>query len=193
MHCSLTETAKMLREEDVTVEHVSVGASPTFHDTCRYIKEGKFPEITEIHPGDWVVGDMRFVTRFAMTEDRCALSVLTSVMSTSQSDHAVVDAGGKTFGADSMIARREVPGFFGEGKPRFGSIRGHPDLWLGRLAAETSCVYYMDPRKKVRLGERLEVVPNNAIIVVNIHDQLYGVRSGVVETVIPVTGRGRGN
>jgi len=51
----------------------------------------------------------------------------------------------------------------------------------------------MDAEKKLSLGERLEIVPNNATLVINIHGQVYGVRDGVVERVIPVTGRGRGN
>ena len=43
------------------------------------------------------------------------------------------------------------------------------------------------------LDERLEIVPNNATLVVNIHDEMYGVRDGVIEKTIPVTGRGRGS
>jgi len=51
----------------------------------------------------------------------------------------------------------------------------------------------MKPGKKLTLGERLEIVPNNATLVINIHDRIYGVRNGAVEEEIPVTGRGRGN
>ena len=114
-------------------------------------------------------------------------------MSTSHPNHAVIDAGRKTFGAESMIGLRDTPGFFWKGKPSYGSIQGRPDLWLGRIAAETGWVYYMDSKKKLRLGERLEIVPNAAHLVVNLHDKVYGVRNGMVERVIPVTGRGRGN
>lgn len=48
----------------------------------------------------------------------------------------------------------------------------------------------MAPNKKLSLGERLEIVPNNATLVISMHDQLYGVRNGVVERVFPITGRG---
>jgi len=51
----------------------------------------------------------------------------------------------------------------------------------------------MKPGNKLTLGERLEIVPNNATLVINIHDRIYGVRTGAVEEEIPVTGRGRGN
>jgi len=189
----MAETAKMLRGKGITVEHVSVGASPTFRATCRHIKEGKFPEITEIHPGNCVIGDIMYMRARGNTRETCAVTVLTTVMSTSHPDWAIIDAGYKTFGADSIIGRQETPGFFWKGKPSFGSIQGRPDLWLGALSAETSHVFYMEPEKKLSLGERLEIVPNNATLVINIHDQIYGVRNGVVERVIPVTGRGRGN
>ena len=189
----MTETAKMLRRESIRIEHVSVGASPTFRSSCHYIKQGQFPKITEIHPGSCVVGDMMYVTGHAMTEDRCALTVLTRVVSTSHSDHAVIDAGSKTFGAESMISRRDALGFFWEGKPSFGTVRGRPDLWFGRLSAEVGCLYYKDFGNKLGVGERLEIIPNNAIVVINIHDRLYGVRNGVLEKIISVTGRGRGN
>lgn len=108
----VTETSKTLRREGITVEHVSVGASPTFRSTCRYMREGKFPEITEIHPGSCVIGDMSYVMSLGNTRETCALTVLTTVVSTSYPDHAVIDAGSKTLGGDSLITRRDAPGFF---------------------------------------------------------------------------------
>ena len=189
----MTENARMLEQAGITIDHVSIGASPTFRSTCRFIEEGKFPEITEIHPGQCVIGDIMYMRSGGNIREACAVTVLTTVMSTSHPDWAIIDAGYKTFGADSLIAYRDTPGFFWEGKPGFGSVQGRPDLWLGRLSAETSCLYYTEPEKKLSLGERLEIVPNNATLVVNIHDRIYGVRNGVVEKVIPVTGRGRGN
>jgi len=190
---AMVETAKMLRGEGITIETVGVGASPTFRATCRHIKEKKFPEITEIHPGQCVIGDILYMRAFGNTREACVVTVLTTVMSTSHTTHAVIDAGYKTFGAESIIGRRDTPGFFWEGKPSFGSVQGRPDLWLGRLGAETGWLYYREPEKKLSLGERLEIVPNNATLVININDQVYGVRKGVIEKVIPVTGRGRGS
>lgn len=190
---AMCETARGIGEAGIEIDHVSVGASPTFRWTCKFIKEGKFPELTEIHPGNMVIGDIGYMMNGGNLRETCALSVLVSVMSVSHDNYAVLDAGFKTFGADSLIAKRDTPDFFWEGKPSFGSIQGRPGLWFGRLAAETSLVYYKDPGEKLSLGERVEIVPNNATCVVNIHDKLHGVRNGEVERVIPVTGRGAGN
>jgi len=190
----MTENARMLRKEGIAIEHVSVGASSTFRSTCRFMKEDKFSEITEVHPGAFAIGDIRYMRMGSNTREACAVTVLTTVMSTSHPDWVVIDAGYKTFGADSLIEHRDTPGFFWNGRPSFGSVQGRPDLWFGRISAETSVLYYTDPnKKKLSFGERLEIVPNNATLVINIHEQIYGVRNGVVEQVIPVTGRGRGN
>lgn len=193
----MTETARMLRREGFPIETVAVGASPTFRATCRYLKEGILTEITEIHPGGCVIGDIMYVKSFGNTREACALTVLTSVVSTSHPDHVVIDAGHKTLGGDSLINRRGDPGFFWSGTPSFGSIQGRPDVWLGRLGAESGLVYYMDPDadpgKKLSLGERIEIVPNNATVVINIHDRIYGVRNGEIEREFAIAGRGRGS
>lgn len=185
----IEETAKMLKKEGLPVEHVTVGSSPTFRATCRYIKEGKFSEITEIHPGGCVIGDLIYVMQWGgSTTDSCALTVLTTVMSTSHPDYAMIDAGYKTLSARTLDPMKTW-----KGVPNYGSIRGRPDLWLGFPSAETSIVYYTNPKKRnLNLGERLEIVPASHIAIVNLHDQLYGVRKGSVERVIPVTGRGWG-
>jgi len=189
----ITENVRMLRDEGIKIEHVSVGASATFPATCRFRKEGKLPELTEIHPGAFVIGDMRYTRMGGNTREACAVTVLTTVMSTSHPDWAIIDAGYKTFGSDSLFEHRDSPDFWWQGRLSYGSVQGRPDLWFGRLSAETGGIYYMAPGKKLKLGERLEIVPNNATLVINIHDRIYGVRNGAVEEVIPVTGRGHGN
>jgi len=189
-----SEMVKMLEAEGIVLETVAIGASPTYYASCRLLKEGKFPEINEIHPGARVIGDIVYMMAGGNTRETCALTVLTTVLSTSHPNHVVIDAGFKTFGCESMIAHRDKPGFFWNGKPSWGSIQGRKDLWFGRVGAASGLVYYMGNAKKdLKLGDRLEIVPNNATMVVNIHEKIYGVRNGVIEKEILVTGRARGS
>lgn len=190
---TMSETAVMMKQAGFPIDHVSIGSSATYRPACRLIKQGKLPEITELHPGSCIIGSVLHIRRFASTEDQCALIVLTSVMSTSHSGHAVIDAGLKTFGPDVLYAFHDRPDFLWEGKPSYGRVLGRPDLWVGAVAAESARVFYRDPNKKLTLGQRLEIIPNNPFIVTNMHDQIYGVRRGRVEKVIPMTGRGRGS
>jgi D-serine deaminase-like pyridoxal phosphate-dependent protein len=188
---AVSETARRLRQDGFRIEHVSVGASPTFRATCRYIREGKFPEITEIHPGQCVIGDIWHVLSLGNKREACAVTILAAVMSTAQPDYAVIDAGYKAFGNDSLIAYQTMPGFFWKGRPSFGSVQGRPDLWLGRLSAETATLSYMDPdmdpSKRLRLGGRIEIVPNNSTLVISLHHKIYGVRNGGIEREFTIT------
>lgn len=189
----MVANAGMLKKAGIEIEHVSVGASATFPSTCRLRKEGKFPELTEVHPGAFFIGDIRYMRAGSNTREACAVTVLATVMSTAHDDWAVIDAGYKTFGSDPLFEYHESPDFWWQGRLSYGSVQGRPDLWFGRLSAEIGLLYYKGSGKKLRLGERLEIVPNNATLVINIHDRIYGVRNGAVEETIPVTGHGRGN
>ncbi len=40
--------------------------------------------------------------------------------------------------------------------------------------------------KRLRLGDRLEIVPNNATLVISVQERIYGVRNGQVERALAV-------
>jgi D-serine deaminase-like pyridoxal phosphate-dependent protein len=187
------ETARLLASEGITGVHVSVGASPTLRATCALLKDKQFSEITEIHPGHCVISDMWYVRALVNPRESCAAAVLCTVMSAADPRHFVIDAGYKVFGADSLIQYQETPGFFWQGKPSFGSVQGREDLWPGRISAETACVQYMEadiaPEKRLRIGERLEIIPNNATLSISTQERIYGVRNGIVERIFTVGGR----
>jgi len=188
------QTARLLAREGIPAGHVSVGASPTLEAMCALLTGGQFPEITEIHPGHCAVGDMWHVRALANPRGACAAAVLCTVISTADPRYAAIDAGYKTFGADSLIQYRDLPDFFWQGKPSYGSVQGRPDLWLGKVSAETAIVQYkdpaIDPGRRLRIGERLEIVPNSATLAISMQEKIYGVRRGVVERLFAVAGRG---
>ncbi|MCE5264378.1 MAG: alanine racemase [Deltaproteobacteria bacterium] len=187
------ESARLLAKEGIPVHHLSVGASPTLRATCELLRRGEFPEITEIHPGHCVIGDMWHVRALANPREVCAAAVLCTVMSAAGPGHVMIDAGYKTFGADSLIQYRNLPGFFWEGKPSFGSVQGRPDLWLGRISAESTILQYMDPEigpeKRLKIGDRLEIIPNSATLAISLQQRIYGIRNGLVERIFAVAGK----
>jgi D-serine deaminase-like pyridoxal phosphate-dependent protein len=44
---------------------------------------------------------------------------------------------------------------------------------------------------RLRVGDRLEIIPNNATLVISMQEKIYGVRRGVVERIFAVAGRER--
>ena len=188
----MNDTAKLLKKEGLFIDHVSIGSSGTWRSVCKQIKTGRYPEVNEIHPGTCIVGAMLSVGRFALTVDQCALSILASVMSISHPGHAMLDCGLKTLGGDPLRQFSDRPDYLWDNKPSHGLIKGRPDLWLGSLNGEVSSVFYRDPAKRLSLGDRLEIIPNNPYPVINTQDKLYSVRKGKIESVISVTGCGKG-
>lgn len=188
------ETARLLASEGILTKHVSVGASPTLRAMCALLKKKQFPEITEIHPGHCTIGDIWHMRALANTREACAAAVVCTVVSAADPRYVIIDAGYKTFGADALIQYRDNPDFFWQGKPSYGSVQGRPDLWLGRISAETACLTYMKQEihagKRLRIGDRLEIIPNNATLVINMQEKIYGVRHGMVERVLAVGGKG---
>jgi hypothetical protein len=45
--------------------------------------------------------------------------------------------------------------------------------------------------KRLRIGDRLEVVPNSATLAISTQEKIYGVRHGMVERIFAVAGRDR--
>jgi len=45
--------------------------------------------------------------------------------------------------------------------------------------------------RKFAIGERLRIIPNHVCVAVNLHERVYGTRSGEVEEVWEVAGRGK--
>ena len=188
----MVDLAKKFKAAGIPVEHLSVGGSPTIRPISKFMKEGKFREITEVHPGNFVIGDISYMHEGGNTRERCAGTVLVTVTSTSHPEKAIIDAGFKTFGDSYLIGAAKEPDYWWQGWPTFGEAQGRPDLRCAFLSAEVGSIYYMDPNKKLEMGERIEIVPNNITLVIAMHEQIYGVRKGKAEKVFKVTGHGRG-
>jgi D-serine deaminase-like pyridoxal phosphate-dependent protein len=183
------KTASMLKKEGIPITTVAVGATPSAKIICRYKKY--FPEITEIHPGAYVLGDRTYANAFSMTEERCAATILTTVLNTTSPGRASIDAGAKTVGVDAMSQLSWQRDYLFEGKPSYGSIRTRPDLRIEALHEEIGILRFTDPSRGVKLGDRLEVVPNRISFTVALHNVMYGVRNGSVKKEFPIALQGK--
>lgn len=176
----LERAAGILEIAGLRMPVVSGGSTPT-------AREGHlFSGVNEIRPGMYIFNDRNMVGIGIAAVEDCALSVVTTVVSTSVSGRAIVDAGSKSFSSDRHLA--------GDGKG-FGLIkteRGLDDLAeLDQLSEEHGHLDISRSAQRYRVGERLAIIPNHVCSTVNMHNQIYGVRGEQVETVWEVAGRGR--
>jgi D-serine deaminase-like pyridoxal phosphate-dependent protein len=170
----LGEVANRLRDLDIPMECVSVGASAAVETAVRH------PAITELRAGSYIFNDRAQVMMGGATEDQCALTVLTTVVSAPTRDRAVIDAGAKA------LTFTTLPGVEG-----YGCIRNHEDAVLDRLSDEHGMISAPSGGKSFAIGERLQIVPNSGSVVINEFSDLIGVRAGVVECVWAIAARGR--
>ena len=102
-----------------------------------------------------------------------ALFILTSVMSHAKTDKAIVDAGLKAQSVDSGLP----------------FIYGRDDVEYVKCSDEHGVV--SDPNGVLKINEKLKLVPGHCDPTCNVHDFYIGVRNGKVETVWPVSARGK--
>ena len=102
-----------------------------------------------------------------------ALFILTSVMSRAKADRAICDAGLKAQSVDSGLP----------------VIFGRDDVEYVKCSDEHGVI--VDPQGALRVNEKLRLVPGHCDPTCNVHDWYVGVRGGKVETVWPVSARGK--
>ncbi|EFL89278.1 3-hydroxy-D-aspartate aldolase BhcC [Ahrensia sp. R2A130] len=102
-----------------------------------------------------------------------ALFILTSVMSHAKADKAIVDAGLKAQSVDSGLP----------------FIFGRDDVEYVKCSDEHGVV--ADPDGVLKVNDKLKLVPGHCDPTCNVHDWYVGVRNGKVETVWPVSARGK--
>ena len=87
----MRETAERLRREGLEIEEVSLGSTPTARIAC------KLEGVTEERPGTYVYNDCNTVVIGVVPPERCAVTVLCTVVSTPAPERAILDGGTKAF------------------------------------------------------------------------------------------------
>jgi D-serine deaminase-like pyridoxal phosphate-dependent protein len=158
----LVATAERLRDRGLPIDVVSCGSTPSLADVI------DIDGLTEVRPGNYVFYDAMQVALGVVEAERCALSVLTTVVSRGGADHAIVDAGAKTLSLDR--------GAHGLGLlADYGRIVGRDDVKLASLSEEHGWLK-LSKEASLSVGERLRVLPNHACAVVNNVDKMTVVR-----------------
>lgn len=102
-----------------------------------------------------------------------ALFILTSIMSHSKPDKAICDAGLKVQSVDSGLP----------------FVYGRSDVKYVKATDEHGVID--DPNGILQVNDKLRLVPGHCDPTCNVHDWYVGVRGGKVETLWPVSARGK--
>lgn len=133
---------------------------------------------TETRAGSYVwEGLTRIKGREDLSDERCPLRILTTVVSRPTSNRLIIDGGMKTF-----CSYPPVP---------YGYCVEHPELKITGMSIEHGHVDTSESSYKFQVGERLTWIPLHQEMALNLHDELVGYRGEQIEVVWAVWGRGK--
>ena len=173
----VAEAKDQFSRAGLATDVVSAGSTPTFW-TAHEVNG-----LNEMRPGTYIFNDRTTADIGACTMDDCALTVLATVVSNAVPGQAVVDAGAKALGREPMR---------GGTASGFGCLADDAGVVVKSMSEEHGILDLSRSDRRLRVGERVRVVPNHVCIVVHLADQVYGVRDGVIVSSWPVAARGRG-
>jgi D-serine deaminase-like pyridoxal phosphate-dependent protein len=160
----LMETKAWVEREGIQVEIVSVGGTGT------YSLSGCHPGVTEVQAGSYLLMDTNY--RECCTDFDLALTVLATVVSKTNGERVVVDAGLKM-----LSCERGIP-----------TVKDREGLTIRKLNAEHGIVDLQGVSAPVRVGDKIEIWVRYSDATVNLHERMYGVRDGQVEEVFTLSG-----
>ena len=138
--------------------------------------------VTEVRAGTYVFNDLMQVG-FGSARDDCALSIHCTVVSTRLAGQATIDAGSKTFSGD-----RGVVGGSGGTPP---AIAPRSRQRRRARANHRGARHRAGGRRRRPRWASGSPSPDPRLHAVNLSDELFGVRDGIVEEVWPVRARGK--
>lgn len=161
----LIETKEAVESSGLEVRVVSGGGTGTYNIT------GAYPGVTEVQAGSYTTMDVRY--RDTGVPFDCALTCLTMVISVPRIGAAVADAGTKALTTEF-------------GMPEVVGLEG---VTVARLSEEHG-ILQLGPGVHLCPGEKIEFIPSHGCTTINLHEQFYAIRDGVVEAIWPIAARG---
>lgn len=173
---ALKKAADALKAAGYHPELITSGSTPTF--TGAVADEN----INVFHPGNYVFNDYIQISTGTAQEAECALSVYATVISHPAEDRFICDAGAKCLGLDQGAhGNTAIKGY--------GYVKGHPDLTVYGLSEEVGKLHAPAPTT-LKVGDKVEIIPNHACSSANLTSYLAGCRGDTVEKLIAIDMRG---
>ena len=172
----MAETAELIRKSGLEVPIISVGLTATAKITATVAG------VTETRPGIYVFYDRSEVLHQVVPPERCAARVLATVATRPTADRVILDAGTKALTSDRAGVSPPVGGH--------GIVVDHTEWDINSLSEEHggTSIPADDP---VKIGERVEIIPNHICPVVNLFDRMYITQGVRVIDEWPVAARGK--
>ena len=181
----LLETLSQFEAAGIPVPIVSGGSA-------RYaFQTHEVPQMTELCAGAYVLYDLAHVCWNVCTPTDCALTILTSVVSTPSENLVILDAGAQTLTKTHLAAIDSLPapspslggGGLGE---RVGVIKDHSNAILSSLAWEYGHLNTEKSSHQFTVGEKVRLIPVDSKATIGVNKTFAFIRDNRVLEILPI-------
>lgn len=167
----LEETVDLFTKDGLPIQTVSLGGTGVE-------QLSKDLGATEHRAGSYLWEGLDRVRSSAdLSDERCPLRVITTVVSTPAPGRIIIDGGMKTFASYPPTP--------------YGHCVEHPDIKIYGMSVEHGHIDTSASTHQFKVGERLTWIPLHQEMCLNLHDEVVGYRGEQIEVVWPVAGRGK--
>ena len=170
--------AELAAQHGLPCRTVSYGATPTFVNHVNIL-----PGITELRPGTYALMDASQGHAIG-TLDRCAATVLATVISRPTAERTILDVGAKGL---TMQSRTE--GICAT--PGKGTLYDRPETHIEKVFDEHAIVSDPAFRDSVAVGDKVRIIPVHICPVCNLYDRAYLISGGEVVQELTIAARGK--
>ena len=168
-------TFEAMKKGGLSTEIFSGGGTGTYNI------QHHVPGFTDVQVGSYVFMDMQYLAIGSENGDPVyrdftpSLTVVATILNNRFPGRLTTDAGAKALTLN-------VP---------HAGVVGEPGMDYNAGSDEFGVITFTEARKSYRMGDRLDLIVPHCDPVVNLYDQMYGIRNDRVEVVWPVTARGK--
>jgi D-serine deaminase-like pyridoxal phosphate-dependent protein len=171
----VVSTYDMMKRSGLNMEIFSGGGTGTYNIMTA------IPGFTDVQVGSYLFMDRQYMEIGGINNELLyddflpSLTVITTVVNTNHPNRLITDAGSKSLTLN---------------KPNVGVI-GEPDFVYNPGSDEYGTITFEKANVSYQVGDKLEVIISHCDPVVNLYDQMYGLRGDKVESMLPILARGK--
>ena len=171
-----TESYLLLKKAGLNTEIYSGGGTGTYNIYH------SIPGFSDVQVGSYIFMDLQYSEIGSENNEQVyddfapSLTVLTTVLNNRSPGRLTTDAGTKALTTNTPPPK----------------VIGEPDMAYSPSSDEFGGIRFnAPPSKEYQIGDRLELLVSHCDPVVNLYDQIYGIRGDRVEVIWPVVARGK--
>jgi 3-hydroxy-D-aspartate aldolase len=168
-------TVEAMKRAGLSTEIFSGGGTGTYN------MQHEVPGFTDVQVGSYLFMDMQYLAigsadgNPVYADFRPSLTVIGTVLNNRFPGRLTTDAGAKALTLNT---------------PRPGVV-GEPGMDYNAGSDEFGVITVTQANKSYKIGDKLELIVPHCDPVVNLYDEMYGIRKDAVEVVWPITARGK--